>query len=242
MAKLTEEQIAQELKEKGYELVDASEYTNMRSLITVKCCAKGHIFKTSFENVRSAAFECPNCDSSITFVNPKEIPTKEPNVKRIISFDQATENFGLAIFDNGKLVFYQLYNFRGSLVNRLMKIRNFLKEFVFEKWQPDKIIMEDIQYQNNGLLTYKALAMLLGVVQELCEEEEVEYEAVSPNVWRKYAGTAGKTRREEKMLSVAVVKDKYGITVIDDIAEAILIGRYAVKTTIFTVKTFGKVK
>ena len=86
--------------------------------------------------------------------------------------------------------------------------------------------MEDIQYQQNGLMTFKVLAMLLGIIQELCREHEIEFDAVAPNVWRKYAGTAGKTRREEKMLSVAVVKEKYGIQVTDDVAEAILIGRY----------------
>lgn len=89
--------------------------------------------------------------------------------------------------------------------------------------------MEDIQYQN-GILTYKVLAMLLGVIQTICSEKEIPFECVSPNVWRKYAGTCGKTRREEKMLSVAVVKEKYNIKVSDDVAEAILIGRYGVMT------------
>ena len=50
-----------------------------------------------------------------------------------------------------------------------------------------------------------------------------------PNVWRRYANTAGKDRRTEKMLSVAKVKELYNIDVGDDVAEAILIGRYAVR-------------
>lgn len=86
--------------------------------------------------------------------------------------------------------------------------------------------MEDIQYQYGAVLTYKILAMLLGVIEVACNEANVKYEVVSPNVWRKYAGTAGKSRREEKMLSVAVVREKYGVKVSDDVAEAILIGRY----------------
>ena len=100
--------------------------------------------------------------------------------------------------------------------------------------------MEDIQYQN-GVLTFKVLAMLLGVVQTCCAEHNIEFEVVSPNVWRKYAGTNGKNRREEKMLSIAVVRDKYGITVSDDVAEAILIGRYGAMMHKRQVKTaFGK--
>ena len=42
--------------------------------------------------------------------------------------------------------------------------------------------MEDIQYQANGILTFKVLAMLLGVLQELCSENNIEFEAVAPNV------------------------------------------------------------
>lgn len=86
--------------------------------------------------------------------------------------------------------------------------------------------MEDIQQQHGAVLTYKVLAMLLGVLQVECFSAKVPYEIVSPNVWRKYAGTCGKTRLQEKQLSVLTVKEKYGVRVNDDVAEAILIGRY----------------
>ena len=42
--------------------------------------------------------------------------------------------------------------------------------------------MEDIQYQQNGLTTYKVLAMLLGLIQVQLVEQGVKYEVVSPNV------------------------------------------------------------
>jgi hypothetical protein len=41
--------------------------------------------------------------------------------------------------------------------------------------------MEDIQYQNNAL-TFKTLAMLLGVIQELCYEYKIGHEVVLPMV------------------------------------------------------------
>ena len=53
--------------------------------------------------------------------------------------------------------------------------------------------------------------MLLGVIEVTCAENKIPYEVVSPNVWRKYAGTCGKNRKEEKILSVSVVKNKYNI-------------------------------
>ena len=85
--------------------------------------------------------------------------------------------------------------------------------------------------------------MLLGVVQTACTAAKISFEVVSPNVWRKYAGTNGKNRQEEKILSVAAVHQKYGIKVSDDVAEAILIGRYgAMHHGRDSVIAFGKKK
>ena len=90
--------------------------------------------------------------------------------------------------------------------------------------------MEEIQYKDSALMTFKVLSMLLGIIEVECLKAKVPHEVVLPNVWRKYAGTCGKTRKEEKILSVAKVKEKFGISVSDDVAEAILIGSYVVKT------------
>ena len=222
MAKLSKEKIAEEVAAKGFELVDASNYENINSEIDVKC-KNGHIFRTSLVSVRSVSFCCPHCDRTL-FVNPNVVPQK--NGYRVIAFDQATEKFGLSIFDNGELVFYNLYSFTGHLDNRLTQIRNFIRDVVIKEWKPDYIVMEDIQQQHGAVLTYKVLAMLLGILQVECFAAKVPYEIVSPNVWRKYAGTCGKTRFEEKKLSVITVQEKYGVRVNDDVAEAILIGRY----------------
>ena len=226
MAKLTHQQIADEVFSRGYELVDDSGYSNMNSRIIIKC-PQGHLVETCLADFRKVSFTCPVCDKDIKFVNPNAVPQKSGY--RIIAFDQATERFGLSIFDEGKLVFYSLYTFSGDVVHRLTKIKKFVQDVVIKEWKPDIIVMEDIQYQANGILTFKVLAMLLGILQELCCEFGVEFEAVAPNVWRKYSGTNGKNRREEKMLSVAKVKEKFSINVSDDVAEAILIGVYGTR-------------
>lgn len=223
MAKLSTEKIQEELSKKQFELIDDSEYSNMNSFITIRC-PKGHISQTTLKNFRHDSYCCPLCDKGINFINPNEVPDKG-SAYRVIAFDQATENFGLSIFDDGKLVYYKLFTFTGALPNRLSKIRRMIDEIVAKQWKPDYIVFEDIQYQN-GYITFKTLAMLLGIVTEACQSNDIPYECVSPNVWRKYAGTCGKTRQEEKILSIAIVKEKYNVSVVDDVAEAILIGRY----------------
>lgn len=238
MARLTHQQITDEIQKLGYELVDDSKYTSMQSRIVIRC-PKGHLIETCLADFRRPSFTCPICDKDVDFINPKDVPAKN-DAYRVIAFDQATEKFGLSIFDNGELVFYRLFTFSGELVARLSKIHKLVEEIIIPQWQPDYIVMEDIQYQSNGILTFKVLAMLLGVIQTSCAEHNVPFEAVSPNVWRKYAGTNGANRREEKMLSVAMVKEKYNIKVTDDVAEAILIGRYGTMMHKKEIKGFGQ--
>ena len=179
MAKLSHDQITDEVKKFGYTLIDDTGYTNMQSRIKIEC-SKGHLIETCLADLRRPSFTCPACDQNIQFINPAEIPAKN-GAYRVIAFDQATERFGLSIFDNGKLVYYNLYIFTGDLNNRLVKIDKFLRETVFKYWEPDFVVMEDIQYQN-GVLTFKVLAMLLGLVQTACCVAGVPFEVVSPNV------------------------------------------------------------
>ena len=223
MSRLSTDKIKEELATKHFTLLDDSNYTTLNSPIVIQC-EHGHKIEVSMNDFRRPSFVCPCCDKSINFINPKNVPSKTGY--RVIAFDQATEHFGLSIWDDSKLVFYSLYTFTGDVISRLTKIKSFINDIVIAAWQPDFIIMEDIQQQYGAVLTYKILAMLLGVIEVTCTENKIPYEVVSPNVWRKYAGTCGKTRKEEKLLSMAVVKEKYGVTVTDDIAEAILIGQY----------------
>ena len=224
MGRLSIETIKTEVESKGYSLIDASNYTNLESIIKIRC-PKGHEIETSLANFRLPSFSCPQCDK-VNFINPSSVPPKSGY--RVIAFDQATESFGLSVFDKGELKFFNLYNFFGNFNTRLHQIKKFVEDIVIKEWKPDFIVMEDIQYQWGAVLTFKILAMLLGVLEELCTEYGIPYEVVSPNVWRKFAGTCGKTRLQEKQLSVAIVKEKYNVKVNNDVAEAILIGRYGI--------------
>ena len=130
MARLSSQKISQELNEKGYTLVDDSNYSSLSSAIIIKC-PQGHLIETSLSDFRRASFTCPVCDKNVDFINPRSVPAK--NGYRVIAFDQATEHFGLSIFDDGKLVFYGLYNFSGTMVNRLVKIRKFIADIVIKE-------------------------------------------------------------------------------------------------------------
>ena len=128
MARLTHQQITDEIQKLGYELVDDSKYTSMQSRIVIRC-PKGHLIETCLADFRRPSFTCPICDKDVDFINPKDVPAKG-DAYRVIAFDQATEKFGLSIFDNGQLVFYRLFTFSGELVARLSKIHKLVEEII----------------------------------------------------------------------------------------------------------------
>ena len=130
MAKLTHQQIADEVFSRGYELIDDTGYSNMNSRITIEC-PQGHLVETCLADFRKTSFTCPVCDKDIKFVNPSAVPQKKGY--RIIAFDQATERFGLSIFEDGQLIFYSLYTFSGDVTHRLVKIKKFVQDVVIKE-------------------------------------------------------------------------------------------------------------
>ena len=101
------------------------------------------------------------------------------------------------------------------------KIKNFLKR-IFGKEDSDKVI---------GVTTYKVLAHLQGVLINLCLERNIPCEVVHVSTWREYCKIKGKTRTDKKRNAQMQVKDWYDITVTNDEADAICIGRYAANVT-----------
>ena len=48
-----------------------------------------------------------------------------------MAFDQATEHFGVSVFDDGKLVFFNLFVFSGATNKRLADIKKLLETIIF---------------------------------------------------------------------------------------------------------------
>lgn len=71
--------------------------------------------------------------------------------------------------------------------------------------------------------------MLSGVAQTCARKASIEFDVVLPKVWRAGVGINGKNRAEEKALAKAKVKELFNIDANEDMAEAILIGKYASK-------------
>ena len=226
MAKLNEQEIKDILATKGLTCLNIGEYKNLESILSCKC-TNGHSIEASMRTIRNAHFKCPECEGNIsvsTLLSNSTITAKTGY--RIVAIDNATANVGVSVFDDEKLIYYHLYHYEGDTIARMVNNRRFIENVVIEQWQPDLIVLEDIQYQNN-ISTFKTLAMLLGSSLVSCTAKQIRTELVLSKVWRAHFMINGKGRIEEKKQAIDKVKLMYGVNVTDDVAEAILLGKYA---------------
>lgn len=91
---------------------------------------------------------------------------------------------------------------------------------------PDFIVFEDVQFQNNQL-TYKNLANLQGAIMAYLFELNLGFQIIEPSAWRSFCSIKGKKREEQKKNTQEFVKDKFGLDVSEDVADAIGIGTWA---------------
>lgn len=156
----------------------------------------------------------------------------------LISIDGSTTNTGIAIFstDTGELIKYlhikpqnnKALSARENMDNRIKAMIIKILE-IFNEYQPDVIVMEDT-YGSKDLYTYKKLCHLQGMLLSCSIKNNIPLYFYEPNCWRKKIGipiTENKKRlkRDElKKHSVNLVKEKYGIDVTDDEADAICMG------------------
>lgn len=144
----------------------------------------------------------------------------------ILSIDQAT-HLGYAVWEEGKIKKYGCKNFTIKKDNPDKKLKN-IREFVdklIQEYQPTLVVIEGVQFQSN-YNTYAQLCKLQGVLIELCIEREQLYEVIPTLKW-KTIGIKGKKRAEQKASSIQFVRENFGLSVNDDVADAINMGYYA---------------
>ena len=96
---------------------------------------------------------------------------------------------------------------------------------------PDVIAIEDVSLQNPNVKTIVELARLQGMIlQSASLLGDISVMIYTPSSWRKIVGIQtgrGIKRSELKSASKKIVADLHEISVSDDIADAILLGRAA---------------
>lgn len=225
MARITISQIEEELAQDNWKVI-STEYTNLSTEMEFEC-PEGHKVFTTWEKLRKK-HECPVCKQNILKENKPIIIEKKKGIYRVLALDQASHTTGYAILDNKQLIKYGIYETDADdEVKRFHQLKIWLISMI-ENYAPDLIAIEGIQYQQNmGVTTFQTLARLQGVLLDLCYEMNIPYKIINTNTWRAHCGVKGVSRADRKKSMRLLVKKWFDITLTDDEADAIGIGKYA---------------
>ena len=153
------------------------------------------------------------------------------HIKKLLSFDQASIKTGYAYFEDGNLKKFGVLKVNGndSTEQRVYDMSLLIKECI-EKYDPDKIVIEDVQNQCNVAIV-KMLARLQGIIIGICFNRGISCKIMVPAEWRKVLNfTQGKTKRAElKRQSIEFVLSHYNSAlqnriITDDESDAVCIG------------------
>ena len=154
-------------------------------------------------------------------------------MSNILALDQASRTIGYAIFQEGKLIASGTFTYADDDFSlRLVKIRNKVISLI-EEYRINKILLEDIQLQGqtNNVTTYKALAEVLGVLEELSRELNIPHELIHSQSWKSTLGIKGRDPATQKRNAQVYVENVYGLKVSQDATDAICIGTHYINST-----------
>lgn len=149
-----------------------------------------------------------------------------------LALDLSTKSTGWAVFQDGTIIDYGFITATSTdLVVRIQKIVIGLKPII-EKYRPTEVIVEEVrppQESRQNLQTHRALMWLQGAVGILIHEidKKIKMHYIYPSEWRSACGikTGPKVLREtQKKYDIDFVHKNFGISVNDDVADAIGIG------------------
>lgn len=224
MSKIKVEDIQNELEKYGWKLI-SQEYKNLDSELIFEC-EEGHKVYSTWKKIRNKR-ECPVCNQNKYKEQDTRVIPKEKNIRRSLALDQSTRINGWSIYDNNKLIKYGIFTSSyDDEIERDTEIKNWLINMI-NTWEPDFIGLEGIQYQQNmGVTTFETLARLQGILMNTCYESKIPYGICPTNTWRHHCGVKGRTRIDKKRSMQMLAKQWFDITVSDDEADAIGIGKY----------------
>ena len=237
MSKIKLQDIQDELQKEDWKVI-SDIYKNLDTEMTFQC-PEGHLVLTTWKKLRNKRY-CPTC--SANQYKEKEIKPlpKKKEVTRVLALDQATHITGYSIYDDGKLVTYGIFQTNSNdEIERDNEIVNWLYNII-NNWNIDIVGLEDIQLQNHGggsniyaqssngvgIQTFKILAHLQGILMLTIHNLKLPYKIISPSTWRNHCGVKGKSKSDRKRSMQMKVKEWYDISISDDEADAIGIGKY----------------
>lgn len=160
----------------------------------------------------------------------------DQQVSNLLALDQASQTTGFAIFKDKKFITAGSFSVSGDLPKRLVKIREKVAELISE-YDITEAAIEDIQLQDSsggveikqGVTTYRTLAEVRGVLEELFAEKKIPCQIVSSNSWKSHCKIKGKYRPDQKKNAQKYVSTEYSFSGSEDACDAICLGTYVIQ-------------
>lgn len=237
MAKIKIEDVRAAVEAQSWKLI-TEKYENLETEMEFEC-NEGHRIYAPWKKLRNK-IECPICKTNVYKNAETKVVPRKKGTKRILALDQATKVTGYAIYDGEELVKYGTFEtYKETQEDKFSDVRCWLINMI-NIWQPEFIGFEGIQLQDNlsggqkmGVTTFEALARLQGAIMVTCKEMGIPFEIYPTNTWRQGCGVKGRARAEKKRSMQKLAKEWFDVTVTEDEADAIGIGRH-------TASQFGK--
>ena len=112
-------------------------------------------------------------------------------VVKLLALDQASRTSGFAVFEDEQLITSGTFT--------LAQTKQHIEKLI-EQYDIEQVVFEDIQMQGqrNNVHTFKVLAEIYGVTEELLAESGLVYEIYGASHWRSQLNIPGKARNEQK--------------------------------------------
>lgn len=155
----------------------------------------------------------------------------------LLALDQASIITGWSVFKDEKLIAHGIFNnTQKDFGERLEAIRDEILGLI-QKYEITEVSFEDIQLQEEGrgatvgnVQTFKKLAEVFGVVEELLAEQAIPHQAIPSTSWKSGLKIAGRHRPEQKENCAKYIQSLYeGETFTQDECDSIAIGLYTIK-------------
>ena len=147
---------------------------------------------------------------------------------KILIFDQSTRCSGWSFFSGGEYVTSGIIDMSKSDLDTDERSFEMAKKLwrLIKKYEPDELVIEQVQNQSNTK-TVIILARLAGMIIGYAEAHGVKTHTVEPAKWRSalaYNQGPKVKRAELKKQSINYAKEKLGVKMPEDQAEAVCIG------------------
>lgn len=148
-------------------------------------------------------------------------------MSKILSLDQATRVSGWSLFDGGSLTAFG--HWEKTHEDIAVRINSLCQEIEskIKEYEPDLIVLENIQLQHGDVQTFQKLAQVQGGILALIARYKIPYRIIYPSDWRAdcdFLKGRDKHRENQKKVAQEWVKNKYNMKCTQDEADAICIG------------------